>query len=64
MCFFNSAEEAYLDQNDPYSTLKTIICRKYSFQKLTPFSQGSNVPNAPASDMEDFLDRGTCVSST
>jgi hypothetical protein len=37
MCFFNSAEQDYLEQNEPFFTLKTMISRKYSFQTLTQF---------------------------
>jgi hypothetical protein len=48
MCFFSSAVQAYLEQREPISTLKNPNCRKYSFQKLTPFSQGNNVLEAAA----------------
>jgi hypothetical protein len=30
--FLHSVEEAYLEQNDPFSTLKTIISRRNSFK--------------------------------
>jgi hypothetical protein len=30
--FFNLAEEAYLEKNEPFSKLKTMICKTYSFQ--------------------------------
>jgi hypothetical protein len=63
ICFFNLAEEAYLEQNEPFSTLKTMICRKYSFQKQTQFSQGNNVLDATASNIDGFLWRGSCVFS-
>jgi hypothetical protein len=53
-----------LEQNELFSTLKTMICRKYSFQKLNEFSQGNNVPDVPASNSDGFLWRDTCVSST
>jgi hypothetical protein len=40
-----------------------MICRKYSFQKLTQFSQANNVVDVVASHMDDFLSRDTYVSS-
>jgi hypothetical protein len=61
ICFFNLAEEAYLEQNEAFSTLETMICRKYSFQKLTQFSQGNNVLDAAAFSVEGFLWKGTCI---
>jgi hypothetical protein len=45
----------------PFSSLKILICRKYSFQKLTQFSQGSNVRGDVASNIDGFLWRDTCV---
>jgi hypothetical protein len=47
-----------------FSTLKTEICWKYSFQKLTQFSQGNNVLDAAASNIDVILWRDTCVSLT
>jgi hypothetical protein len=44
--------------------LKTMISRKYSFQKLTQFSKGNNVPDAAASNIDGFLWRDICVYST
>jgi hypothetical protein len=64
MCFVHSIELAFLLQNDPFSSLKILICRKYSYQKLTKFSQGNNVLNAAASDIDGVLWRDTFVSST
>jgi hypothetical protein len=46
MSFFNLAEYDYLEQSEPFYTSKTMICRKYSFQKLTQFSQENNVLDA------------------
>jgi hypothetical protein len=40
--------KACLEQREPISTLKNLNSRKYSFQKLTQFSQGNNVLDAPA----------------
>jgi hypothetical protein len=61
MCFINSAEQAYLQKIEPCCTMKTMLCRKYSFQ-LTQISQGSTVLDAATSSI-DFLWRDTCVSS-
>jgi hypothetical protein len=63
MYFLNLAEWAYLEQTELISTLKTMICLKYFFQKLTHFSQGNNALDAPASNIDDFPCRDTCVSS-
>jgi hypothetical protein len=46
------------------SGLKHLTCRKYSFQKLTEFSQGNNVQDDPESNIHGFLWRDTCVSSS
>jgi hypothetical protein len=64
MCFFNSAEQACLEQRDPIYTLQTVTCRKYSFQKLIQYAQEINVLDAPASNTDGFLLRDACVSST
>jgi hypothetical protein len=64
MCFFNSAEQAYLEQNVCFSPLKTLIGRQYSFVKVTQFSQGNNVLAGPASNLDGFLSGDTCVSLT
>jgi hypothetical protein len=55
MCFFNSAEKSYLELHEPQSTLKVIICRRYSFQKLTQLSQEYIVINAAAFYIDGFL---------
>jgi hypothetical protein len=62
--FPHLSQHTYLEQNDPISTLKTEICRKSSFQKLTLFSQGNNALDVAASNIDDFLWRDTCVFST
>jgi hypothetical protein len=54
MCFFSSADYTYLQAVEPVSTLKTMICRKCSFQKLSPFSQGNNIRDAPVSHTHGF----------
>jgi hypothetical protein len=64
MCFCKSTLKAYLKQTHPISTMKMMLCRKYSFQKLTPFSHGNNVLDAAACNIEGFLSRDTCVCST
>jgi hypothetical protein len=53
-----------VEQNKPLSTFKTMICRKYSFQKLILFLPENNVLDAPASNTDGFLLRDTCVPST
>jgi hypothetical protein len=62
--FLNLHEGAYLEQNEPFSTLETMICRKCSFQKLTQVSQSNNVPDAAASNIDGFLWRGSCIFLT
>jgi hypothetical protein len=47
-----------------YLYLEKPSCRKYSFQKLTKFSQGINVLDVPHSNIDAFRSRDTCVSST
>jgi hypothetical protein len=61
---FNLPEYAFLEQNEPISTLTTVICRKYAFQILSQFSQANNVLDAPASNSDVFMSRDTSVSST
>jgi hypothetical protein len=46
------------------STLKIEICRVHSFQKLTEFSEGRTGLDVLASNIDGFLWRDTCVSST
>jgi hypothetical protein len=41
-----------------------LICRKFSFQTWTKFSQWNNVLDAPASNTDSFLLRYTCANST
>jgi hypothetical protein len=41
-----------------------LIFRKYSSQKLTQVSQGNNVSDAAASNIDGFLWRDAYVSST
>jgi hypothetical protein len=64
MCFYKSPELVYLQQNEPFPTLKGMICRKYSCQTLNKFSQTNNQLDAPDSKTDDFLLRDTCVSSS
>jgi hypothetical protein len=64
MCFFNSAQLAYLEQIEHFFPLKTLLGRQYSFQKLTQFSQGNNMLDGPPSNIDGFLSRDTYVSST
>jgi hypothetical protein len=39
--FLNTAEYADLEEREPISTREKLHCRKYSFQKLTQFPQGT-----------------------
>jgi hypothetical protein len=50
--------------NRDHLILKHLSCRKYSFHKLTLFSQGNNALAAPASNTDCALLRNTFVSST
>jgi hypothetical protein len=50
--------------NRVYFPLEIPACRKYSFEKLTQFSQGNHVLDAPASNPNGSLSRDTCVLST
>jgi hypothetical protein len=50
--FSNSAEYVYVEKREPATTLRHLIWRMYSFQRLTPFSQKKNVQDAPASNNE------------
>jgi hypothetical protein len=60
----NIADYAYLEQHEPYSNLKPLICSKYSWQRLTQFPHGNNVLDAAASNTEGVLSRDKCVSSS
>jgi hypothetical protein len=46
-----------------YLHLEIPSCRKFSFQKLTQFSQGNNVLDVAASNTDAFLWRDTCFFS-
>jgi hypothetical protein len=63
MYFFNFAEQEYLEQTEPISTLKTVIWRKYFVHKLSHFSQGNNALDAPAANIDDFPCAEKCFSS-
>jgi hypothetical protein len=63
-CFITSTEEALLQHNGPFSTLKILVCRNYSMQNITQVSPGKKVLDAPASNTDGFLLRDTCVPST
>jgi hypothetical protein len=53
--FLEFAEQASLEQTETFDTLKPMISRKCSCQKLSLFSQGNNVLDAPAYNLDDFL---------
>jgi hypothetical protein len=55
MRFFKLAEYAYFKQTEQTITLKNLSCWKYSFQKLTQFSQGNNLLDATRSNTGGFL---------
>jgi hypothetical protein len=55
ICFFNLAEESYLEQKEPVSTLKHLNFRRCSFQKVAQFPQGNNMLDAVASNIDGFL---------
>jgi hypothetical protein len=61
MCFFNSAEQAYLEQNVCFHTLKSLLGKWYSFEKQNQFSLGHKVLDAPTSILDGFLSRDSCV---
>ena len=60
----NSSEEAYWEKKEHLSTLKSMICCKYSLLTETQFSQVNNVLDAPASNTDRLLQRHACVSTT
>jgi hypothetical protein len=43
-----------MDQNERFSSSKTLTARQYSFQKLTQFSMWNSVLDAPLSDRDSF----------
>jgi hypothetical protein len=53
MCFFSSADQAYLEQHETYSSLN------YNFHEVflskTQLSHGNNLLNAPGSNTEVFF---------
>jgi hypothetical protein len=61
---FKLAESAHLEHNERFPTLKTLVCRKYSFQKLPQLTQGINGVYAVDSNLDSLTWRDTCVSST
>jgi hypothetical protein len=63
LCFSYAAEEKYMAQNEPFCTLKTDL-QKIFLTKTNSVLQGNNVPVAPASNINGFLWRDTCVAST
>jgi hypothetical protein len=62
--FFNSTESTYLEKNEPFPTLKGLICRKYFFQKLPQLSNWKNVLDATASNIGGLYCRDKWLSST
>jgi hypothetical protein len=62
--FLQLGSVGYLEINEPFSTLKILICRKYSFQKLSKFSEVNNVIDSAAFYTHGFLLRDMRDSST
>jgi hypothetical protein len=62
MCFLKSAKQAYLEQNEPFFILKTMISGSI-LSKTSSFLTGQQCTNAPASNTDGFLLRNTCVPS-
>jgi hypothetical protein len=59
MCFYNTTEYTYLPGTEPFSILKSKLCRKYFLQKLHQFSQGNHVLDAASSNIGGFHWRDT-----
>jgi hypothetical protein len=55
MCFLNSGEEAELEQKEPLSSLKQQSCRKDAFKNQPRISQGNNMLEAVASNIDGLL---------
>jgi hypothetical protein len=62
-CFPSTQLKRPLRNKLTFSTLKILLCMKYSFPKITQFSLGNNVLDAAASNIDCVLWRDTCVSS-
>jgi hypothetical protein len=57
-----SAEKTHLEQRNTICALKTFSYTEYSLLKVTVFSLGNNVVDAPTPDTNGFLLRDACVS--
>jgi predicted acyl esterase len=55
MCFFNLDELTHLKENESFSTLKTRIFWKQSYQKVTQFSMCNTALHVCASNTDNFL---------
>jgi elongation factor P--beta-lysine ligase len=53
----------YLEKEEHFSPLKTMIHRQYSFKEIRQFHQGNNLIDVLTSNIDDFLSRNACVSS-
>jgi hypothetical protein len=58
MCFYTSANRP-ISKKISVSSFEIHDGRQYSFQKLTQFSLGNNVLDAPISNIDGFLSRDT-----
>jgi hypothetical protein len=61
---FLSLDLSYLEQTEPSSPLKYLDAGSIPFKKVTQFSLGNNVLDAPASNSNGSLSRDSCVLST
>jgi hypothetical protein len=50
--------------NSEFLPLENLMVRQHSFQKLTQILQGNKVLDSPVSNLDGFLSRDICVSST
>jgi hypothetical protein len=62
MCFFNIAERPILRKR-AYLHLEIPKLQKVFLSKLTQFSKGKNMVDAPASNTDGFFERFMCFFS-
>jgi hypothetical protein len=63
MCLLNSIDSAYLEKREDVH-LETPNLQEGFLTKTTHLSQGNNELEAPASNIDGFLSRDKCGSST
>jgi hypothetical protein len=64
MCFLNSAQKGLFAANGTFLHHENSDFQDVFLSKLTQFSQGINVLDAPISNTDGFLWRNMCVSQT